>query len=164
MKAEMLCSKETTGMLIIKRIFIWPLLFCLCLTGLGGCTAPIIFQGVSSGAPVAFNSTGRGQGDSAWLARYDDVVQATLSAGQSLSLKLEKREIGTDRSVFHYQDEKESKLEIMIERRTETVTYARLNVGWFGSKSMGRLMARQIVFEMIEANKFLREYHPEEID
>jgi hypothetical protein len=55
-------------------------------------------------------------------------------------------------------------LQILIERRTETVTYARLNVGWFGSRSMGRLMARQIVYEMIEAKAFLRSWHPQEIE
>ena len=134
------------------------------MTGLSGCTAPIIFQGVSSGAPVAFNSTGSGQGDSAWLARYDDVIRATLAAGQALSLNLKKKEAGIDQSVFHYRDDRENKLEILIERRTETMTYARFNVGWFGSKSMGRLMARQIVYEMIEAKTFLRDYRPEEVE
>ena len=39
--------------------------------------------------------------DSSWLARYDDVVQATLHAGQVLSLKLEKEVIGEDQTVFH---------------------------------------------------------------
>jgi len=139
-----------------------PALFCLFLTCLGGCAAPLAIQGLSSGAPVAFNSTGRGEGDSAWYARYDDVVQATLDAGQKLSFKLEKKTIGMDRSALNYIDDKGSKLKISIERRTETVTWARFNVGLFGSTSIGRLMARQIVIEMAEADKFLRDWHPAE--
>ena len=141
-----------------------PALFCLLLTYLYGCTAPLALQGLSNAAPVAFNSTGKGKGDSAWFARYDDVVQATLDAGQKLSFKLEKKTIGTDQSSFNYIDEKGSELDIFIERRTETVTLAQFNVGLHGSTSIGRLMVRQIIIEMVEADKFLRDWHPAEED
>ena len=119
-------------------------------------------QGLSSGSPVAFNVTGRGKGDSAWFARYDDVVQATLRAGEKLSFQLENKNIGKDRSDFNFVDDKGAKLEILIERRTETLTWARFNVGLFGSTSIGRLMARQIIVEVAEAKDFLRDWHPEE--
>jgi hypothetical protein len=149
---------------MIKRNMVLPTLFCLFLTCLFGCAAPLAMQGLSSGVPVAFNSTGRGKGDSAWFARYDDVVQATLDAGQKLSFKLEKKTIGKDQSTLNYIDDKGSKLRILIERRTETVTWVGFNVGLFGSTSIGRLMARQIVIEMVEADKFLRDWHPAEGD
>ena len=149
---------------MIKKNIAIPALFCLFLTCLCGCAAPIAVQGLGSGVPVAFNSTGSGQGDSAWFARYEDVVQATLQAGEKLSFKLEKKMIEKDQSEFYYVDEKGKKLEILIERRTETVTWASFNVGLFGSVSIGRLMARQIVIEMAEADKFLREWHPAEED
>ena len=53
-------------------------------------------------------------------------------------------------------------MEVLIERRTETMTYARFDVGLLGPKSMGRLMARQIVFEMVEADAFIRGWLPNE--
>ncbi|MBW2251744.1 MAG: DUF3568 family protein [Deltaproteobacteria bacterium] len=149
---------------MIKKNMAIPALFCLFLTFLCGCAAPLAMHGVSSGVPVAFNSTGIGEGDSAWFARYDDVVQATLDAGEKLSFKLEKKMIGIDQSDFYFIDEKGKKLKILIERRTETVTWARFDVGLFGSASIGRLMARQIVIEMAEADKFLRDWHPAEVD
>jgi len=121
-------------------------------------------QGLSSGAPVAFNATGSGKGDSAWFARYDDVVQAALRAGEKLSFKLEKKNIAKDQSDFNFVDDKGAKLEILIERRTETLTWARINVGSFGSASIGRLMARQIIVEVAEADDFLRDWHPDEDD
>jgi hypothetical protein len=139
-------------------------LFCLLLTGLCGCTAPLALQELSGVAPVSFNSTGMGKGDSAWLVRYDDVVQATLRAGEMLRLNLEKNEIGEDQAVFRYIDGREKKIDIKIERRSETVTYARFSVGLFGSKSMGQLLVRQIIFELNAEGKFLREWHPEEAD
>ena len=132
--------------------------------GLSGCAAPLAMQGLSSSSPVAFSYLGRGKGDSFWLARYDDVVRATLRAGQVLSLKLEKKEIKKDQTFLHYIDGKGEELDVLLERRTDTMTYARFDVGWFGSKSMGRLMARQIVFEMTEAGVFLRKWHPAEAD
>jgi hypothetical protein len=147
---------------MIKKIVVTPTLIFLLLMSLYGCTAGLAMQGLSSGSPVAFNATGRGKGDSAWFARYDDVVQATLRAGEELSFKLEKKNIGKDQSEFKFVDEKGAKLEILIERRTETLTWARFNVGLFGSTSIGRLMARQIIVEVAEAKDFLRDWHPEE--
>ena len=146
-----------------KHLFIQTL-FCLIMMCAYGCTAPLAMQGLSSGVPVAFNGTGKGEGDSAWFAHYDDVVQATMLAGETLSFKLEKRMIGSDQSDFHFIDERGNKMEINVERRTETLTWARFNVGAFGSTSIGRLMARQIVVEMAEADKFLRDWHPAEDD
>ena len=148
---------------MIKKM-VTPALFFLLLMSLCGCTAGLAMQGLSSGSPVAFNATGRGKGDSAWFARYDDVVQATLRAGEKLSFQLQKKNIGKDRSDFNFVDGKGAKLKILIERRTETLTRARFNVGLFGSTSIGRLMARQIIVEVAEADDFLRDWHPTEDD
>jgi len=57
---------------MIEKSVVLPAVFCLLLTGLCGCAGPLAMQGLSSTTPVAFNSTGRGKGDSSWLARYDD--------------------------------------------------------------------------------------------
>lgn len=136
----------------------------LFFSGLCGCTAPLAVQGLSSTSPVAFSYIGRGKGDSFWLAHYDDVIQATEQAGQTLSLELEKKMIEKDHTKFQYADGRGNHLEIMIERRTETMTYARFDVGFFGSRSMGRLMVRQIIFEMTEAGAFLRDWQPKEAE
>ena len=146
-----------------KRVVLGAV-FCILLTGLSGCTAPLALQELSGVAPVSFNPTGMGKGDSAWLVRYDDVVQATLRAGEMLRLNLEKKEIGEDQTVFRYIDSRGKKIDIKIERRSETVTYARFSVGMFGSKSMGQLLVRQIIFELNEEGKFLREWKPQEAD
>ena len=146
----------------MKKSLVILFLFCFLLMCAYGCTAPIAMQGLSTGVPVAFNGTGQGEGDSAWFARYDDVVHATLRAGEKLSFKLVEKTIEVDQSDFRFVDEKGKRIEILIERRTETLTWARFNVGAFGSTSIGRLMARQIVVEMAEADKFLRDWHPTE--
>ena len=138
--------------------------FCLLLTVLYGCTAPLALQGLGGATPAAFSSTGSGSGDSAWLAGYDDVVEATLAAGQVLSFKVEKKEIGEDQTVFQFIDGMGKKLDVLIERRTETVTYASFSVGLFGSKTIGQLMVRQIIYELKKEGKFLRDWHPVEAD
>ena len=132
----------------------------LVFAGLWSCAAPIAMQGLSSSSPVAFSYIGRGKGDSSWLARYEDVVLATQRAGQALSLKLEKQEIGEDQTVFHYIDGKGKELDVLIERRTETMTYARFDVGPFGSLAMCRLMAKSIIFGINKADAFLHDNTP----
>ena len=52
-------------------------------------------------------------------------------------------------------------MNVRIEHCTETMTSAQFDVGLFGS-NMGRLMARQIVFEKAEAGAFLHSWHPTE--
>jgi len=136
----------------------------LIVAGLSGCTAPLAMQGLGSASPVGFSYIGRGKGDSFWLARFDDVVQATGRAGRALSLKLKEEKIKKDQAVFYYMDDKGNQLNILIERRTETMTYALFDAGLFGSRSMGRLMAGQIVYEMRTADAFLRKWHPLEAD
>ena len=96
-----------------KRVVLGAV-FCILLTGLSGCTAPLALQELSGVAPVSFNPTGMGKGDSAWLVRYDDVVQATLRAGEMLRLNLEKKEIGEDQTVFRYIDSRGKKIDIKI--------------------------------------------------
>ena len=143
---------------------VFMVVLALVAAGLGGCAAPLPLQGLSSSSPVAFGYIGRGEADSCWLAHYDDVVLAVQRAGQALSLTLEKKKSGDDQTVFHYIDDYGQQLGLLVERRTATVTYARFDVGWFGSKSMGRMMARQIVFEITEAGAFLRNWHPAAAD
>ena len=131
---------------------------------LWGCTAPLALHGLGSATPVAFSSSGSGSGDSAWLVRYDDVVQATLHAAQVLALEVKKNEIGEDQAVFQFIDGMGKKLDARIERRTETVTYARFSVGWFGSRTVGQLLVRQIIFDLHKEGKFLRDLKPVEAD
>ena len=145
------------GVLIVAAL-------CLFLMALFGCAAPLVLQGLGSITPAAFHSSGSGEGDSAWLARYDDVVQATLHAAEVLSLKVEKKEIGEGQAVFQFMDGKGKKLDVRIEHRTETVTYARFSVGLFGSRAIGQLLVRQIIFELNKEHKFLRKGRPVEAD
>ena len=48
---------------------------------------------VGSHAPVAFNNSGGGKGESYWIAQYDDVIAATLRAGKALALELNEEKI-----------------------------------------------------------------------
>ena len=100
-----------------RKVFLATVSF-MSLIMLFGCAAPLALQGLGSAAPVAFSSTGSGGGDSAWLARYDDVVHATLHAAQVLALEGEKSEIGEDQAVFQFVDQKGMILDARIERRT----------------------------------------------
>lgn len=140
------------------------LLIALCLfhLTLWGCAAPLAVQEIGSISPVAFGRIGRGEGDSSWLAHFEDVVEATESAGKALSLKLDKKKLEKDKIFFHYVDVKGNQLDVLLERRTATMTYARFDVGLFGSRSMGHLMIRQIIFELKQAHAFLRDWQPAE--
>ena len=138
------------------------IMICLILVAIFGCTVPLAVTGISGASPVAFNYLGKGKSESSWLARYDDVVAATLQAGKTLSLVLEEQETGENTTTLHYADLVGDKMDVRVERRTDTLTWIHLDVGIFGLISMSRLMARQIKFEIAIAGAYLRDWSPEQ--
>jgi hypothetical protein len=137
-------------------------LFIVLVCG-AGCISPIPFTtaGASGGSSaVSFENEGGGRGESFWLARYDDVVAATLRAGEALSLELQEKTIEDDQTFFRFYDGKKERIGLTIERRTDTMTSISFNVGWFGSVAFGRLFARQIIFELQESGSFLEDWTP----
>ena len=137
------------------------LIFLICNAG---CLSPLAINTVGSAggaAPVASNNLGRGRGETFWIAQYDDVVEAALKAGEVLSLELREKKIEQDQASFRFQDAKAEKIDLLIERRTDTLTYILFDVGWFGSVAFGRLMFHQIIYELDKAGDFLEDWKAE---
>ncbi len=148
------CKKSTMkcGVLIILLIVI------ACHVG---CTSPIAINtmgAAGSNTPVAFGSEGGGRGESFWIAKYEDVMKAALSAGKALSLEIEEKRIEDDQTFIRFYDGKKERIDLFIERRTDTMTSIRFRVGWFGSVAFGRLLARQIMYEVTVAEYFLEDW------
>ena len=125
-----------------------------CLPSIGASTLGT----AGSNAPVAFSRSGSGKGESYWLAQYDDVVAATVRAGEALSLTVDEEKIEEDKAFYRFSDDKEKRIKLFIERRTDTMTSIRFDVGRSGSLAFGRLMARQIINELDKSGSFLEEY------
>ena len=129
-----------------------------------GCFSPAAISTIgtaSSGTPVAFSHMGGGKGESFWIARYDDVTAAALRAGEALSLTVKEKKIELDRTFSRFSDTKDNQIDLFIDRRTDTMTSILFDVGWFGSVAFGRLLSRQIIFELIDSNSFLEDWTPE---
>ena len=143
-------------MAIVKLIALCMVLLCNvgCLSSIGASTLGT----AGSNAPVAFSRSGSGKGESYWLAQYDDVVAATVRAGEVLSLTVDEEKIEEDKAFFRFSDDKAKKIKLFIERRTDTMTSIRFDVGRSGSLAFGRLMARQIINELDKSGSFLEEY------
>ena len=126
-----------------------------------GCLSSMALNSVGAaagGAPVSFENSGGGKGESFWIASYDDVIAASLRAGEALSLETKEKQIEKDQAFFRFYDAKKERIDLFIERRSDTVTSIKFDVGWFGSVAFGRLMARQIISELIESESFLEDW------
>jgi len=138
-----------------------PILY---ITILSGCMAPLAIQAVGGAAgevaPRASQYRGAGKGESYFIARYEDVIQAVLKAAEALSLELKEKKVDQDRASFEYFGGKENKISLLIERRTKTITSILFDVGWTGSIAFGRLMDRQITDELDDAGAFLVDWTP----
>jgi hypothetical protein len=128
-----------------------------------GCLSPLAISTMGTtgtSAPVAFNNSGGGKGESFWIAQYDDVIDAVLQAGEVLSLELKEKTIEKDRAFFRFHDDKAERIDLFIERRTDSMTSILFDVGRSGSVAFGRLMARQIIDELDESGSFLEDWTP----
>ena len=97
------------------------------------------------------------------LARYEDVVEATRRAGEALSLRLQKETTNAEKSAFYYIDDKNEKVEVTIEPRTDSLTHIEIGVGFFGSKGLALVVINQITHEIASEGKYLQEWKHQRI-
>jgi hypothetical protein len=133
------------------------------LTFIVGCLSPIAISTMGtagSSAPVVFNNLGGGKGESFYIAKYDDVITATSRAAEALTLELEEKKVKDNQTFFRFSDAQKDEIELFIERRSDTMTSLKFDVGWFGPVSFGHLMIRQISDELNDSGNFLQDWTP----
>jgi hypothetical protein len=108
-----------------------------------------------SNVPVSFDNEGGGRGESFWLAEYKDVIAGSLRAGEALSLELKEKTLEDEQTFLRFEDGKGERIDLYITRRTDTMTSIKFSVGWFGSVAFGRLLARQIIYELTKSESFM---------
>jgi len=89
----------------------------ICLICNVGCLSPIALNSIgtaSSTAPFAFNNLGGGEGESFWIAQYDDVIAATLRAGETLSLEVKENKVEKDQAFFRFYDAKKERIDLLM--------------------------------------------------
>jgi hypothetical protein len=124
---------------------------CILLASTYGCSACIVGSAATVGAGAAEAGVTRfevGKVTRFEIARYEDVIEASRLAAEDLSLDLKEEKIETNRASFRYRDDKNQKIDLLIERRTETITYIIVDVGIFGPKGLGLLVLNQILVEL----------------
>ena len=150
----------TVGNKVLSRATIWLLL----TTGWGcaACLAPVCLGPSasvgSSAGEAGISRYENGKVRSYELAHYQDVVEATRRAGETLSLKLQKEVTNEEQSIFYYVDDKNQKVKVTIEPRTDTLTYIEIDVGLFGSKGLALVVINQIVNEIAREGKYLQQW------
>lgn len=130
-------------------------LMLLALAGSGCAVSTAVLPSALGVAPVVVDNRGDGQGDTFWVAHYDDVVDATLRAAAQLSLKLVEEEIEEERARLRFADDLGQQVRLLIERRTATVTLVRFDVSASRYEGLAALLGRQIVDELSDADAFL---------
>ena len=127
---------------------------CILLASSYGCTTACL---VGSAATVGAGATEAGvtrfemgRVTTFEIAQYEDVIVASRLAAENLSLDLKEEKIEENRASFRYLDDKDQKIDLLIERRTDTLTYIRVDVGIFGPQGLGLLTLNQILSELAE--------------
>jgi hypothetical protein len=126
---------------------------CILLAGTYGCTACLVGSAATVGAGAAEAGVTRfemGRVTRFEIAQYEDVIEASRLAAENLALDLKEEKIEENRASFSYLDDKDQKIDLLIERRTDTITYIKVDVGIFGPQGLGLLTLNQILHELAE--------------
>jgi hypothetical protein len=143
---------------IIKTIFLIGTLYVF-LTPITACTTATLITGMSAAPSGVSSASGLGTKVRSYqIVRYEDAVEAAQRAADTLALENQEKDIKEDRAHLRYMDEKEEVIDILIERRTATITFIQVDAGFFGPKGMSRLMLLQILDEIEEAGDFLEKW------
>lgn len=126
---------------------------CILWASTYGCTACMVSSAATVGAGAAdagVTHFDMGRVKRFEIARYEDVIEASRRATEDLSLDLKKEKLEENRASFSYLDDKDQRIDLLIERRTETITYIKVDVGIFGPQGLGLLVLNQILHELNE--------------
>ena len=119
----------------------------------GGCTTGTLISGMSSAPPGVSQARGPGSKVISYqIVDFEDAVKGTISAAETLSLENKKEDIKDNRAEMRYTDEKGQVVDIIIERRSPTVTTIQADAGFFGPRGFTRLVLLQILHELDKAH------------
>ena len=113
-------------------------------SGCVGVDVALLATTATAGAQAGVEANRAGKLNLAIMDSSEDVHQAALEAMDDLSLEVfEDRDKGDGDWTIRFRDENES-YRMSIDRRTDSLTYVRVNVGWFGPTSIGRLVLKRL--------------------
>ena len=124
-----------------------------------GCTTATLITGASSAPSGVSHASGPGSKVVSYqVVRFEDAVKSTLRAAEALSLEKTREDIKDNRADFQYADEMNQTVNIIIERRSATITTIQVNAGSFGPRGLTRLVLLQIIEELDQAGAHLEDW------
>jgi hypothetical protein len=124
-----------------------------------GCTTGTLITGASSAPSGVSHASGPGSKVISYqVVRFEDAVKGTLRAAEALSLEKTRKDIKDNRAELQYADEKNQTVDIVIERRSATITTIQVNAGSFGPRGLTRLVLLQIIEELDQAGAQLEDW------
>ncbi len=139
-------------LLLITAVYVF-------LISVSGCTTGTLISGMSSAPSGVSQTSGPGSKVISYqIVHYEDAVKGVLRAAETLSLENKKKDIKENRAELRYADEKDQVVDIIVERRTATITSFQVDAGFFGPKGLSRLMLLQILEELDKAGDYLEDW------
>lgn len=121
-----------------------------------GCVAAVpVATGIAGAVPAVRQQFEHGEEDSYWIARFDDVVNASLQAQEKLSMKIKEKTIKEKHAKLTLADDRDEEISLLIERLTDTVTRVHFVTGSQAFEGFAHLFSRQIVQELKDKNAFV---------
>lgn len=111
----------------------------------GGCGAPVIITSAGlTAAQVGASEFADGDLESAHAATFNDVFAAAVAAVEDLGYLKIHSSFGERVGTIRAYELGGTRLEVLIEKRTEVITTMAIRVGVFGDQSLSRLVLANI--------------------
>ena len=122
--------------------------------GLTGCTGlePAMLGAAASGVQAGSSVSSAGKVNAAWIAQFNQVIHAGEAMFDDLGFDIISSSGNVDEGKWLIvgTDEDKDKFKFMVWRETDKLCRYQVNVGWFGSRPVARLMVKRIAVNLYD--------------
>ena len=121
---------------------------------LSGCTGlePALLGAAASGVQAGSSVSSAGKVNAAWIAQFEQVVRAGELMFNDLGFDIISSSGDVELGKWQIVgiDEDEDKFKYKVWRETDKLCRYQINVGWFGSRPVARLMVKRVAVNLYD--------------
>ena len=122
--------------------------------GLTGCTGlePALLGAAASGVQAGSSVSSAGKVNAAWIADFHQVIRAGEAMFNDLGFTITSSTGNADEGkwIIVGSDEDKDKFKFKVWRETDKLCRYQINVGWFGSRPVARLMVKRVAINLYD--------------
>ena len=147
-------ASKTGSVAVSSSLGSWCLVLAVAAAGVPGCTGlePAMLGAAASGVQAGSSVSSAGKVNAAWIAQFEQVILAGEAMFDDLGFDIVSSSGSEDEGKWLIVgiDEDRDKFKFKVWRETDKLCRYQINVGWFGSRPVARLMVKRVAVNLYD--------------